>query len=65
MCEMRIWCRNEATEETFYDRVVIVSRLFGEPSEIAELIRRVYEREAPQVEVIRVVELALIEREFY
>jgi hypothetical protein len=62
---MRIWCRNEATEETFYDRVVIVSRLFGEPSEIAELIRRVYEREAPQVEVIRVVELALIEREFY
>lgn len=65
MCEIRVWCRNEATKDIFCDRVVIESRLLGEPSELAELIRRAYKREAPQVEVLKVVELTLIEREFY
>lgn len=64
MAEMRIWCRDEATEEVFCDRVVIESRLAGESPAIAEVIRRAYRREAPQVDVLKIVELVLVEREF-
>jgi hypothetical protein len=63
MCELRIWCHNEATAETFSDTVTIVSALWKDPAELAESVRRLYEHKAPQVEVLRVVQLMRFERE--
>ncbi|OON62493.1 hypothetical protein B0920_03280 [Massilia sp. KIM] len=65
MCKMRVWCRNTSNEEVFFDDVVIESRLFKEPADIAEIIRRTYDREAPHVEVLKITQLLLVERDFH
>lgn len=65
MCKMRVWCRNTSNEEVFYDDVVVESKVFKEPADIAEVLRRIYDREAPHVEVLKITHLLLVEQDFF
>lgn len=64
MLNMRVWCHDPSSDQNFCDGLQLNSTLFSTSSSAAEVIYRLYAREAPHIEVIKVVELMLIEQAF-
>ena len=64
MLYMRAWCRDPSNDEVFCDAFQLNSRIFPTAQMAADAIYHVYAHFAPDIEVVKIIQLRLIEAEF-